>query len=448
MLTPAELEAFYQQVKSSTALPVWFIVNYKTINSRNTTIQDWNKIYNYLAKLATDDNKNTILLNTISEQTVQVISELLAETANRIANDNELLAKINKNITDISNLQLAVGDLSTHPSIVEYLTTPEIRFTASDSADKIDTDSGIRIFDNSGLIWTFRQGKLLIGSITAVNYDELTDTLNLGTVTRAIDNIYVENVISVAGNFESLKINNKDVATKEYANDAIWDVLLDTSTYVMTFKDKDGNVIRQYDLPIEALFKNITYDPVNKVLIFTKQDGSTVSVPIGDLVDTYTGDDIYITCNNNVFTFTSTFINNFASLQQSVSTMSNRMTQLEAAVAEVATTCKTSDATSYSYSLVDNEAVTFTHNPIESLTVTIPNTVYHGFKCYISFKSNDAVPTKIKFINSSSFNVIRLLNSVPTGVVMNTWENLLTGRYNILFECNGSDLYIREEYVD
>jgi hypothetical protein len=216
----------------------------------------------------------------------------------------------------------------------------------------------------------------------------------------------------------------------------------------MTFKDKDGNVIRQYDLPIEALFKNITYDPVNKVLIFTKQDGSTVSVPIGDLVDTYTGDDIYITCNNNVFTFTSTFINNFASLQQSVSTMSNRMTQLEAAVAEVATTCKTSDATSYSYSLVDNEAVTFTHNPIESLTLTIPNTVYHGFKCYISFKSNDAVPTKIKFINSSSFNVIRLLNSVPTGVVMNTWENLLTGRYNILFECNGSDLYIREEYVD
>lgn len=448
MLTPAELEAFYQQVKSSTALPVWFVVNYKTINSKNITIQDWNKVYDYLKKLAADDNKNTILLNTISEQTVQVISELLAETANRIANDNELLAKINKNITDISNLQLAVGDLSTHPSIVEYLTTPEVRFTASDSANKMDSDSGVRIFDNSGLIWTFRQGKLLVGSITAIEYNELTDTFNLGTITRAIDNIYVENIISSAGNFSSLKINNKDVATKEYADDAVWDVLLDVSTYVMTFKDRDGNIIRQYDLPIEALFKNITYDSVNKVLIFTKQDGSTISVPIGDLVDTYTGDNIYITCSNNVFTFTPTFVNDFVALQQAVSTMSGRMTQLEAAVAEVATTCKTSDATSYSYTLVDNEAVTFTHNPIENLTITFPNTVYHGFKCYISFKSNDAIPTKIKFINSSGFNVIRLLNSVPTGVTMNTWENLLTGRYNILFECNGSDLYIREEYVD
>ena len=452
MLSPEELEQLYNTIKNNQALPVWFVVNYKSIISRNITIEDWNKMMDYLKVLAKDNNTLLELTNALSEQSISEATEILAETAARIAKDNELLNKITANEVAILNLQNAINVLTTAPVISERITVPEVRFSQSANNYKITGADGVNIYDNSGLIWKFKNGKLLVSAITVIDYDPINDKFYLGTSDRYLDAIYVSKIFSSEGNFStSLKINNKDVATKEYVEGSIWDVLLDSSTYVMTFKDKNGNTIKQFDLPIESFFKNVTYDSTNKKLIFTLQNGDVVEVPIGDLVDTYTGDGVYVDVNNNTITLTSAFLQTISTIQSTQTAQAQRMTQLETAVQNVATTCVTTSMASYTYTLEDNKAVTFTAGAVQDIQLTIPSTVTHGFKSYLSLNSRyDGIfnMSRIKFFNNTNLNIICLINSVPTEITMDTWIPLWDGKWNILIECNGNNIYIREEYIE
>lgn len=60
----------------------------------------------------------------------------------------------------------------------------------------------------------------------------------------------------------------------------------DANTYKITFTTQAG-ATKVIDLPIEAIA--LSYDAATKTIKFTGADGTIQSIPVGDLVDTYTG---------------------------------------------------------------------------------------------------------------------------------------------------------------
>lgn len=66
------------------------------------------------------------------------------------------------------------------------------------------------------------------------------------------------------------------------------DLDMDSTTYVLTLslKDQDGTVLntKTVDLPIESVVVNGRYDATNNKIVLTLQSGSTIDVPVGDLI--------------------------------------------------------------------------------------------------------------------------------------------------------------------
>lgn len=67
------------------------------------------------------------------------------------------------------------------------------------------------------------------------------------------------------------------------------DMSLDNDTYVIStvLKAKDGTVLssKEVDLPLESVVVGAEYDSETQSIVLTLQNGNTVSVPVGDLVD-------------------------------------------------------------------------------------------------------------------------------------------------------------------
>lgn len=79
------------------------------------------------------------------------------------------------------------------------------------------------------------------------------------------------------------------------------DLSINTSTYVMTLdlKNSAGTTISTdtVDLPLESVVVNGSYDSTNKKLVLTLQSGSTIDIPVGDLIN---GLQSEITSNNKL----------------------------------------------------------------------------------------------------------------------------------------------------
>ena len=68
-----------------------------------------------------------------------------------------------------------------------------------------------------------------------------------------------------------------------------FDLSIDPDTYIvsLTMKDQNGTAIgttQTIDLPLESVVVNGSYDKTNKKIVLTLQSGSTVDVPVGDLI--------------------------------------------------------------------------------------------------------------------------------------------------------------------
>ena len=77
-------------------------------------------------------------------------------------------------------------------------------------------------------------------------------------------------------------------------------VSINSSTYVMTMQLKHGTTVLStgtVDLPLESVVVNGSYDSVNKKIVLTLQSGSTIDVPVGDLIS---GLQSEITSNNKL----------------------------------------------------------------------------------------------------------------------------------------------------
>lgn len=83
-------------------------------------------------------------------------------------------------------------------------------------------------------------------------------------------------------------VNNLTYYTLGVETGSTVELAINSSTYVMTLilKNKAGTVISTstIDFPIESMVVNAVYDNTHKKIILTLQSGSTVDIPLGDLI--------------------------------------------------------------------------------------------------------------------------------------------------------------------
>jgi len=90
-------------------------------------------------------------------------------------------------------------------------------------------------------------------------------------------------------NFITKDVNNLTYYTLATNTGSTIELSINSSTYVMTLnlKNSAGTIISTgtVDLPLESVVVNGTYDSTNKKIILTLQNGNTIDVPVGDLVN-------------------------------------------------------------------------------------------------------------------------------------------------------------------
>lgn len=164
---------------------------------------------------------------------------------------------------------------------------------------------------------------------------------------------------AILGKYSTILTNLDNRLT--LTDNAIWSVELNSTNYVVYFKNKSGETIAQIDLPVETLFNNVDYDNETKELILIKENNSTIRVALGDLIDTYTGDGVNISVNNNIISFTQAFKNIITNLVSTQTTHNNRISELESNLTKqitVVNSLPTANSSEYNKNLLymyDNE---------------------------------------------------------------------------------------------
>lgn len=141
------------------------------------------------------------------------------------------------------------------------------------------------------------------GFITGITGSDVTTALGYTPYNATNPNGYQANVI------ETVKVNNTaltpsgkavNVTVPTQASDinalpdstkygAAVNVSLNSTDYklTITLKDQDGNTLgtaQTVDFPIENVVVGGSYDSTNKKIVLTLQNGTTIDVPVGDLV--------------------------------------------------------------------------------------------------------------------------------------------------------------------
>ena len=89
---------------------------------------------------------------------------------------------------------------------------------------------------------------------------------------------------------------------------------INSTTFVITaqLKDQDGNNLgtaQTIDLPLESVVVNGSYDSANKKIVLTLQNGTTVDIPVADLISGLASDSAVVhLANNENITGTKTFV--------------------------------------------------------------------------------------------------------------------------------------------
>lgn len=142
-----------------------------------------------------------------------------------------------------------------------------------------------------------------VGYITGITSSDVTTALGYTPYNSSNPSGYQANVI------ETIKVNNTaltptnktvDITIPTTASDvgalpsstkygAAFVASLNTTDYklTMTLKDQDGNTLgtsQVVDFPVESVVVGGSYDNTNKKIILTLQNGTTIDVPVGDLV--------------------------------------------------------------------------------------------------------------------------------------------------------------------
>lgn len=123
-------------------------------------------------------------------------------------------------------------------------------------------------------------------TIPTVNNATLTIQKNATTVDTFTANASVDKTINITVPVTAADVSALPASTKYGASMTL---SIDSSTYVVTaqLKDQDGNNLgsaQTIDLPLESVVVSGSYDSTNKKIVLTLQSGSTIDIPVGDLV--------------------------------------------------------------------------------------------------------------------------------------------------------------------
>lgn len=181
------------------------------------------------------------------------------------------------------------------------ITGNTISATGGGTADAVDWGNITGSMSNQTDLTTALNAKANTADLATVatsgDYDDLTDKPTIGNATLTIQ----KNGTS-AGTFTANATSNKTInitvpttaadvsalpaSTKYGASIA---VSINTTDYKVTttLKDQDGNTLgtaQVIDLPLESVVVNGSYDNTNKKIVLTLQNGSTIDIPVADLV--------------------------------------------------------------------------------------------------------------------------------------------------------------------
>lgn len=142
--------------------------------------------------------------------------------------------------------------------------------------------NGLKRFKNklSGIF----QSKLVSGT----NIKTINNNSVLGSGDLTIDiPTKTSDLINDSG-FVDKDVNNLTHYTLAVDSGSFIDLDINSTTYVVTLslKNSSGTVISSdsIDLPLESVVVNGSYDSTNKKIILTLQSGSTIDIPVGDLI--------------------------------------------------------------------------------------------------------------------------------------------------------------------
>lgn len=142
--------------------------------------------------------------------------------------------------------------------------------------------NGLKRFKNklSGIF----QSKLVSGT----NIKTINNNSVLGSGDLTIDiPTKTSDLINDSG-FVDKDVNNLTHYTLAVDSGSFIDLDINSTTYVVTLslKNSSGTVISSdsIDLPLESVVVNGSYDSTNKKIVLTLQSGSTIDIPVGDLI--------------------------------------------------------------------------------------------------------------------------------------------------------------------
>lgn len=131
----------------------------------------------------------------------------------------------------------------------------------------------------------------------SADYENITNTPNLADVATSGSYDDLSNKPTIPSNTSDLvndsgfidkSVNDLTYYTLATNTGATIELSINSSTYVMTMnlKNSAGTTISTgtVDLPLESVVVNGSYDSTNKKIILTLQSGSTIDIPVGDLV--------------------------------------------------------------------------------------------------------------------------------------------------------------------
>lgn len=110
--------------------------------------------------------------------------------------------------------------------------------------------------------------------------EDVAETVDIPTKTSELQN---------DSGFIDKNVNDLSYYTLATNTGSTFELILNSSTYVMTLnlKNSAGTTISTgtVDLPLESVVVNGTYDSTNKKIILTLQNGNTIDIPVGDLIN-------------------------------------------------------------------------------------------------------------------------------------------------------------------
>lgn len=157
-----------------------------------------------------------------------------------------------------------------------------------EKGDKGDDGVGIpQELSISGNNLSISDGNTVELPIPTVNNAKLTIQKNNTTVDTFTANASVDKTINITVPTTATDVNALPNTTKYGASLLL---SINSSTYVVTaqLKDQDGNNLgtaQTIDLPLESVVVSGSYDSTNKKIVLTLQNGSTIDVPVSDLIN-------------------------------------------------------------------------------------------------------------------------------------------------------------------